>query len=75
MTNAIGCDISRWNDANSTPQMVDFEKMKAAGADFVFIKASQANWADEDIIFNWNNALAAGVLRVLIIFWIGLLTR
>jgi len=61
--NAIGCDVSRWNDANSTPQMVDFEKMKAAGADFVFIKASQANWADEDIIFNWNNALAAGMLR------------
>jgi len=61
--NAIGTDVSKWQDANSTPQKINFVKMKAAGADFVFMKASQANWADEDIAYNWSAAKAAGLLR------------
>lgn len=61
--NALGCDVSRWQDANSTPQKVNFERMRDAGASFVFIKASQANWMDEDIVWNWNEAAAAGILR------------
>lgn len=59
----LGIDISRWNDNNSTPQQCDFKKAKAAGAEFVFIKSSQANWQDEDILYNWKNAKSAGLLR------------
>ena len=58
-----GPDISVWDDNNSTPQMVNFTTMRAAGAPFVFIKSSQANWADQDLIYNWANAKAAGMLR------------
>ena len=53
----IGIDVSRWNDVNSTPQQVNFVKAKVAGAEFVFIKSSQANWQDEDILYNWKNYL------------------
>jgi len=63
MTYALGTDISKWQDNNSTPQRVNFDKMKLAGADFVFIKASQANWMDEDIVWNWNEAAASDLLR------------
>lgn len=59
----LGIDVSKWQDVNSTPQMMDFGKAVAAGAKFAFIKASQANWADEDIVKNWANAKAAGLLR------------
>ena len=61
--NAYGCDISLYQNAISTPQVVDFVKMKAAGASFVIIKASQAAYADRDIVFNWSNARASGILR------------
>ncbi len=61
--NALGCDISLYQNAVSTPQVVDFAKMKAAGASFVIIKASQANWADRDMVLNWANAKRAGILR------------
>lgn len=59
----IGCDVSVWQDDNSTPQRINFQQMRAAGAPFVFIKASQANWLDQDILYNWSNAKAAGLLR------------
>jgi lysozyme len=61
--NAFGCDISLYQNAISTPQVVDFAVMKAAGASFVIIKASQANWADRDMVLNWANAKRAGILR------------
>jgi GH25 family lysozyme M1 (1,4-beta-N-acetylmuramidase) len=35
-----GIDVSRWQDDNNTPQQIDFRKAYAAGARFVFIKAS-----------------------------------
>lgn len=54
----IGTDVSIWQDDNSTAQVVDFAKMKAAGAQFVFIKASQSNFVDQDYIINWHNAKA-----------------
>jgi lysozyme len=63
MTRAHGADFSVWQDDKSTPQKVDFKKAKAAGLDFVFIKASQAAWADPDIIYNWQAAKDAGLLR------------
>lgn len=59
----IGTDVSVWQDDNSTPQRVNFDTMKAAGAHFTFIKVSQANWVDQDLIYNWANAKAAGMLR------------
>ena len=56
MARTLGCDISDWNGK------VDFIKMRAAGASFVFIKASQRTvqktWA-----YNWQAAKAAGLLR------------
>ena len=63
MTYVLGCDVSVWNDNNSTPQQIDFEKMKTAGAEFVFIKSSQANWKDQDIVYNWDAAKGADILR------------
>jgi lysozyme len=58
-----GCDISVWNDDISTPQHVDFNKMLAAGAKFVFIKASQACRLDRDYTINSENARLAGIPR------------
>jgi lysozyme len=60
---ALGLDISVWQDNNSTPQMVDFNKAKSAGASFVFMKASQGVYLDPDFVMNWQNAGNAGILR------------
>jgi lysozyme len=60
---ALGIDISQWQNDPQTPQVMDFTKARAAGADFVFIKASQANWRDRDFAINWPNAKAAGLIR------------
>ena len=38
MAYAEGCDVSVWQDNNSTPQQVDFQKMYAGGKRFVMIK-------------------------------------
>jgi len=51
-----GTDISLWQDDISTPQHVNFDTMKNAGAKFVFIKVSQATYLDRDYVLNWNNA-------------------
>jgi GH25 family lysozyme M1 (1,4-beta-N-acetylmuramidase) len=51
---AIGIDISVWQDNNSTPQMFDFTKARAMGASFCGIKVSQASWLDPDYILNWR---------------------
>jgi hypothetical protein len=50
---AIGVDISVWQDSNSTPQMFDPAKTRAKGGSFVGIKVSQATWADPDFLMNW----------------------
>ncbi len=60
---ALGLDVSVWQDNNSTPQMVDFNKAKSAGASFVFMKASQGVYLDPDFVMNWQNAGNAGILR------------
>jgi GH25 family lysozyme M1 (1,4-beta-N-acetylmuramidase) len=59
----LGIDISKWQDDNSTPQMMDFNKAKNAGAKFVLIKTSQATWLDQDYTMNWQNAKLAGIPR------------
>lgn len=63
MTNARGADYSVWDDDNSTAQPVNFNTAKAAGLSFVFIKSSQAAWADQDFLVNWANARTAGIPR------------
>ena len=55
MTNAIGLDISHWQNDKSTPQVFDPAKAYAAGARFVFIKASEAVYLDQDFVMNWHN--------------------
>jgi GH25 family lysozyme M1 (1,4-beta-N-acetylmuramidase) len=57
----LGLDISIWQDDNSTPQRVNFRQSLAGGAKFVFIKASQGTWTDQDFIWNWQSAKVAGI--------------
>ncbi len=52
-----GIDISKWNGE------WDAAKAKAAGAAFVFIKASQATFTDPLFRVNWQKAKDAGLLR------------
>jgi lysozyme len=59
----LGLDISLWQDDNSTAQMMDFVKAKQAGANFVFIKASERGGVDPDFVMNWKNAKTAGLPR------------
>ena len=63
MAYTLGIDVSKWQDDNSTAQQMDFTKSVAMGAKFVFIKSSQRLWTDEDILYNWKTAKAAGLLR------------
>lgn len=63
MAQTLGFDISFWQDNNSTPQMVDFEKAKTNGIRFAFIKASQSTWLDQDFVLNWASAKRSGLLR------------
>ena len=58
-----GIDVSHWQDDKSTPRKIDFSKAKKAGAEFVFIKASERLTADADHAWNWDNAKSAGLLR------------
>jgi lysozyme len=53
----LGIDVSKW-DGNW-----DAKKAKAAGAEFVFIKASQATFTDIKFNANWQKAKDAGLLR------------
>lgn len=46
----IGPDISMYQDDNTTPQKVNFQKMKDAGADFVILRAGQNTWRDPDFL-------------------------
>jgi lysozyme len=58
-----GIDVSTWSDIASTPQHMDFSKSVAMGARFVFVKASQATWLDQDWSINWVNSKTAGLIR------------
>jgi lysozyme len=53
----LGVDISKW-DGNW-----DAVRSKAAGAEFAFIKASQATYTDPLFVTNWQRAKDAGILR------------
>ncbi len=58
-----GIDVSHWQNDKSTPQKMDFEKAKAAGAKFTFIKVSERGGMDEDYFLNWKSAKSAGIPR------------
>ena len=58
-----GIDVSHWQNDKSTPQKMNFTKARAAGAKFVFIKVSERGGMDEDFIYNWKTAKAAGIPR------------
>jgi GH25 family lysozyme M1 (1,4-beta-N-acetylmuramidase)/uncharacterized protein YgiM (DUF1202 family) len=62
MANAIGPDISFYQNDTKTPQGIDFAKMKQA-ADFVIIRAGQNLWHDRDFKYNWTEAKKAGLPR------------
>jgi lysozyme len=53
----LGIDISKWDG------VWDAAKAKSAGAEFVFIKASQATFTDPLFAANWAKAQTAGLLR------------
>lgn len=61
--NIIGTDVSFWQDNNSTPQKIDFLKMKTAGADFTIIRAGQNLWVDSDFASYWQAAKEVKIPR------------
>lgn len=64
-----GFDVSRYQDSDTTPQMIDFNKMKAYGATFVISKAGQYYWQDPDFSYNWRESEKAGLARAS--YWFG----
>ena len=62
MGNAIGPDVSFYQDEPETPEHINFVKM-AKTANFVIIRAGQNLWPDRDIKLNWAAAKAAGLPR------------
>lgn len=65
----LGVDVSYYQDVNATPQKIDFVKMKAAGAKFVYIRVAFGTTKDEDFDYNWQAAKEAGLLRGGYCFW------
>lgn len=63
MDRVFGCDVSTWQDQNSTPRKIDFVKMKSEGAGFVFCRASFGPYPDSDFSDYWTAAKAAGIPR------------
>lgn len=62
MTNAIGPDVSFYQDQPETPEQIDFVKMRQA-ADYVIIRAGQNLWPDPDFAYNWREAKQASLPR------------
>lgn len=53
----LGADISHWEDNPTTPQLINFIKMKAAGAYFVIFKATQGIYIRDNVfVSSWANA-------------------
>jgi len=62
MGNAIGPDVSFYQDEPTTPEQIDFVKMKQA-ADYVIVRAGQNLWPDSDFKYNWAEAKKARLPR------------
>lgn len=56
-------DVSFYQDDNGTAIGINFERMKAAGAVGVIIRAGQNFWNDPDFKINWAAAKAADLPR------------
>jgi lysozyme len=63
METLTGIDVSHYQDNNETPQRIDWNKAKSAGARFAFIKAGQGSWQDSDFTYNWTESKRAGIKR------------
>lgn len=59
----LGTDVSFYQDDNNTIKRPDFVKMKSEGIVFVYIRAGQNTWPDDDFEYNWSEAKKAGLLR------------
>ena len=62
MANLIGPDVSFYQDAETTPQGINFGKMKQS-AGYVVIRSGQNVWIDSDFRNNWTGAKAVGLPR------------
>lgn len=62
MANAIGPDVSFYQDDPQTPQGINFIKMRES-AYYVIVRAGQNIWGDRDFKVNWREAKAAGLPR------------
>ena len=62
MYTVIGPDVSFYQDDDSTPEGIDFAKMKE-NADFVIIRVGQNQWIDSDFRTNWAAAKQIGLPR------------
>ena len=62
MANLIGPDVSFYQDAETTPQGINFVKMKQT-AGYVIIRSGQNVWVDSDFRTNWTGAKGAGLPR------------
>ena len=62
MGNAIGPDVSFYQDDQDTPEQIDFVKMRLA-TEFVIIRVGQNLWPDPDFKYNWTEAKKAGLAR------------
>ena len=60
MTIIHGPDVSFYQNKPDTPQRIDFQKMREAGASFVIIRAGQNLWEDSEFDISWQ--AAKGVL-------------
>jgi len=59
----LGGDVSKWQDNNATPEMMDMKIAHDNGIKFIFIKATQGFAKDPDFYDNWSNAKKAGIPR------------
>lgn len=55
-------DISMHQDVNTTPNKINFFKMREKSLG-VIIKTGQNTWIDEDFNYNWTESKRAGLLR------------
>lgn len=52
----LGTDISHWEDNPSTPQEINFDVMKSAGAYYCIFKATQNKFTDRVFKISWADA-------------------
>ncbi len=62
-TKILLTDVSFYQDDPSTPQPIDFNKMKSEGVRGVIIRAGQNSWPDVEFKTSWENAKLAGLPR------------